>query len=134
MASEKSKMRITETVLTRRSAALKKAIEYENLRLLARERGLKRYSKLKKAELIELILQSERLFHESTRVENAHILDEPVLDNTPSLQPNPSTKPKRNQLLKQRLNALGKTIQSELNKFAELGCKLYSSGSWRKGE
>jgi Rho termination factor, N-terminal domain len=119
MASEKSKMRITENRFNEAIGSLEKGYRVRELRLLARERGLKRYSKLKKAELIELILQSERLFHESTRVENAHILDEPVLDNTPSLQPNPSTKPKRNQLLKQRLNALGKTIQSELNKFAD---------------
>jgi len=91
------------------------AMTVRELRLLAKERGLKGYSKLRKAELIELILQSKSRFHDSTRVEYAHILDGPVVDNTPILQPTAATKPK----LKQRLNALGNKIKSELNTFVD---------------
>jgi len=113
MSGEKSKKQITKNRLN------KKGYTVRELRSLAKERGLKRYSKLRKDELIELIHQSKSRFHDSTHVENAHILDEPVVDDTPSLQPNPSTKPKLKHRLKQRLNALGEKIQSELNTFAD---------------
>ena len=113
MSSEKSKMQITKNRSNK--------VTVRELRSLAKERGLKRYSKLRKAELIELILQSKSRFHDSTHVVNAHILDEPVVDDeTPSLQTqDSSTKPKRKQRFKQRLNALGEKIQSELNTFAD---------------
>jgi len=87
----------------------------KELRLLAKERGLKGYSKIRKAVLIQLILHSKSRFHDSTRVEYAQILDEPVVDNTPILQPTAATKPK----LKPRLNALSNKIKSELNAFAD---------------
>ena len=60
--------------------------------------------------MTELVLQSKSSFHDSTRVKNAPIPDEPALDNTPVLQLH---------RLKQRMNAMGKKVQSELNTLAD---------------
>ena len=60
MSSEKSKMQIMKNHRNK--------VTVRELRSLAKERGLKRYSKLRKAELIELILQSKSRFHDSTHV------------------------------------------------------------------
>jgi len=102
------------------------SLPVRELQLLAKECGLKGYSKLRKAELFELILQSKSRFQDSTRVEYTHVLDEPVVDNTSILQQTVAIKLKRKQCMNKvfkrcfsRILKKGNKIKSELNAFAD---------------
>jgi len=112
------------------------SLPVRELQLLAKECGLKDYSKLRKAELIELILQSKSRFHDSTRVEYTHVLDESVVDNTPILQPTVAIKPKLKRCMNNAFKRCFNKILKEGNKIkirarciCEFGHRVRSPGS-----
>jgi hypothetical protein len=85
----------------------------KELRAIAKERRLRGYSLLRKAELITMLnQQSESCYGKQS------LLDEPVpnIDKVPVLQP---TNPTLLGRVKQSFNVLGNKIKSETNTFAD---------------
>ena len=91
----------------------------KELKLIAKQYGLHRYSKLRKAELIHLIKEHERKQEELTRkVNSSIILDEAVPEiNIPILKPVPARKSIPS--LSSLAGRVSKQVKGKINKFSD---------------
>ena len=91
----------------------------KELKLIAKQYGLHRYSKLRKAELIHLIQEHERKQEELTRkVNSSIILDEAVPEiNIPILKPVPARKSIPS--LSSLTGRVSKQVKGKINKFSD---------------
>ena len=80
----------------------------KELQAIARERGVRGYSKLRKAELVELLKPVV-----TPTLGGGNLLDEPVPNiEVPVLQPTAASKPKLFSRVKQNFSVLGNKIRA----------------------
>ena len=97
----------------------------KELREIAKQRGLRGYSKLRKAELITMLIPMQIPMLNQPCAGGAvggmqNLLDEPVPNiGVPVLQPTTASKPKLFRRVKESLSVLGNKIKSETNTFAD---------------
>ena len=91
----------------------------KELKLIAKQYGLHRYSKLRKAELIHLIKEHERKQEElSSKVNSSNILDEAVPEiNIPILKPVPARKSIPS--LSSLAGRVSEQVKGKINKFSD---------------
>ncbi|XP_020912011.1 uncharacterized protein LOC110249773 [Exaiptasia diaphana] len=89
----------------------------KELKALTKERGIKGYYKLRKAELIEVLGNTPRNIVPNT---SSNILDEPIPEiNVPILKPSQPTRKSLIPSLKHLANRAANPVKEELNKFAD---------------
>ena len=94
-------------------------MEYIELRKIAKQRGVKGYSKLRKAELLTMLRHPLHAVGGAV-VKEQSLLDEPVPNiGAPVLQPAQAVKPKLVNRVKQHFGVLGNKIKAETNTFAD---------------